>query len=218
MRQRTPRYPIRLPILHSSEGSPSDDAGVGWTRDLSEDGMCVELAERLPPPTSLLVRLRTDLGVIELGARVVWAGEARLNGGGVLHGVAFTQVTPDQHHALRDLVVRKGELLPVSVRVPLALSVLCRPKGGAGSFLRGRTGDISRGGLLLHLPQALPPETALEITLDTPKGPLTTEAAAVWVEPPERRTPGEPIRHGVRFTALGWSGSLSLGLLLAEAA
>ncbi len=218
MRQRTPRYPIHLPILHASEGSPSADAGVGWTRDLSEDGMCVELAERFPPPTSLQVRLRTDLGVIELGACVVWAGEARLNGGGVLHGVAFTQVTPDQHQALRDLVVRKGELLPVSVRVPLTLSILYRCKGEAGSFRQAWTGDISRGGLLLHLPQALTPETTLEIMLHTPKGPLATEAAAVWVEPPERRTPGEPIRHGVRFTALDWSGSLSLGLLLAEAA
>ena len=46
--------------------------------------------------------------------------------------------------------------------------------------------------------------------------PLTLVARVVWVEPPEGRTPGKPILHGLRFTNLSWAHELTLGLLLAE--
>jgi hypothetical protein len=217
-RQRFPRYPIQLPLLHKAESPAPASDGVGWTHDLSEVGMCAELAQRLPPQTSLTVRLRTDMGAIELGARTVWAGDPPLSAGGVRHGQTYTKVTPEQEQAVKDLVFRKGELLPVLVRVPLELPVLCRPKGGAAAPLEGHTGDISRGGILLRLPRAISPDTALELVLRTPTGPLTTEGAAVWVDPPEKRTPGEPVRHGVRFTDLDWATSMSLGRVLAETA
>jgi hypothetical protein len=80
------------------------------------------------------------------------------------------------------------------------------------------TGDISRGGLLLLVPEVLPPGSALHIILHTPKGQLAAEGEVVWVEPPGDRAVEPPFRHGLRFTSLGWSTSLSLGLFLAEAA
>jgi hypothetical protein len=212
--RRFHRYPIHLPLLHKPRAPAPTRAGVGWTRNLSEGGACVELAERLQPQLPFRVRLRTDRGAIEVEAQVVWAGEPGRAGGGVLHGVIFTQVSPEQHQALRDLVYRKGDRGHAGVRLPFEVSVTCQRKGQPGLPLQGWTGDISPGGLLLRLPQGLSPGTLLELTLYTPNGPLTVGGTVVWAEPSQRRTPEEPIRHGLRFTSLGWSASLSLGLLL----
>jgi hypothetical protein len=218
LRRQFQRYLIQLPILHKAEVPGSTRAGVGWTRNMSEGGACVELGERLRPPMSLRLLLRTDRGSVEVEGQVVWAGEPGLVGGGILHGVAFTQIAPDQLQALRDLLLSRGQVRHDGVRLPLELSVTCQPRTQAGPPLQGLTGDISRGGLLLLLPQVLPPGSILDITLHTPNGPLTLEGAVAWVESPGGRALGPPFRHGLHFTALGWSTSLSLGLLLAEAA
>ncbi|MEK7204011.1 MAG: PilZ domain-containing protein [candidate division NC10 bacterium] len=208
------RYLIVLPILHKPEDPAAGSVGVGWTRNVGEGGTCVDLAESLRLQTPLRVRLQTDQGTIELEAHVAWAGEPSPGGGGIRHGLAFAPISHEQHQALQDLLVSKGEKRLAGVRLPLDLSVTCQPRGSEGVSVQGRTGNMSRGGMLLHLSEPIPPETVLEITLHTPQGPLTAEGEVVWVEPPEKRTPGEPIRHGLQFTVLGWSTSLSLGLFL----
>ncbi len=213
-----PRYSIQLPLLHKTIAPACVRAGVGWTRNLSEGGVCVELAERLQPRVLLQVILRTDRGAIELEAEVAWASQASAEGGGILHGLTFSRIAPDQLQALQTLIASKGQVQLAGVRLPLEIPVTCRPKGNAGQALRGLSGDISRAGLLLLLPEVLPPGSALDIILHTPKGPLATEGVIVWVEPPAGRAVGPPYRHGIRFTYLGWSTSLSLGLFLTEAA
>jgi len=218
VQRRVPRYLIQLPLLHKTKAPAPDRTGVGWTRNLSEGGACVELAEHIRPRMPLRLLLRTDRGGIELEAQVVWAGEPGRLGGGILHGVAFTHLLPDQLRALRDLIRSKGQVRNAGVRVPLEISVTCTPTGRKGSTFRGLTGDISRGGLLLLLPEVVSPDSTLNVTLHTPNGPLTVEGAVVWVEPPGGRAVGPPFRHGFRFTSLRWSASLSLGLFLAEAA
>ena len=210
------RYPIQLPLLHTPKGSAPARRGVGWTRNLSEGGACVELAERLQPRLPLWVRLRTEQGAIEAEAQVAWAEGPPLANGGILHGVAFTQLAHDPLQALRDLILTKGLVRPAGVRLPFEVPVTYRSRGEAGPPFHGRTHDISRGGLLLRLPQVLPPGTLLELTLHTPTGPFTTKGTVTWVAPPEGRTPGGPIRHGVQFTALDWPSTLFMGLLLAE--
>lgn len=215
-RRQFARYLIQLPLVHKAGEPAPSKVEVGWTKNLSTGGACVELTERLQERTPLRTRLQTDRGPIDVEAQVVWAGDPAPTGGGILHGVAFAEVTPEQFQALQALLLSKGEMRLAGVRLPLELSVTCKPKGQTGPPLQGQTGNLSRGGLLLRLPQSLPPDTMVELTLHTPHGPLWAEGAVVWVEPPERRTPGEPIRHGVRFTALGWSTTLSLGLVLAE--
>ena len=69
---------------------------------------------------------------------------------------------------------------------------------------------------MLRLPQVVPPGTALELTLHTRIDSLTAEGNVIWVAPPEGRTLGEPIPHGLRFTPLGWASSLLLAFVLAE--
>lgn len=224
VKRQLPRYPIQLPVLHQPGATTAGGGGAGWTRNLSEGGACVELDERLPVPTSLQLRLQTEQGAIDLEAQVVWEMPAqgdkrdRPTAGGVLHGVAFTRLAPDQLQALRTLLLFETEERRAGVRLPLDLAVSCEAKGAGGSQVEGRTGNISRGGLLLRLSQELSPGTVLEVTLQPTDGPVKAEGEIVWVEPPEKRTPGEPIRHGLRFTALGWSRSLSLALLLAKPA
>jgi Tfp pilus assembly protein PilZ len=142
----------------------------------------VELAERIQPQMLLRVLLRTDRSGINVEGRVVWSGGAGQAGGGIVHGVAFTQVAPDQAAALRDLIRSKAEVRNAGVRLPMELTVTCQPKDQAGGPFQGTTGDISRGGLLLRLPQVFPPGSELDITLHTPSGPLTVEGTVVWVE------------------------------------
>jgi len=189
---------------------------MGWTRNVSEEGACLELADRLRTKAPVRVRLQTDQGAIELEAQVVWTGEPSTPAGGIPHGVAFIKIAPDQRQALRGLLVPKGPIRHAGVRLPLDLPVTCRRKDQEGPPFQGRTGNISRGGLFLRLPRALRPGTPLEITLRTAEDLLTVQGTIVWVDPPERRNPGGPIRHGFRFTALDQSFCQALGLLLAN--
>lgn len=215
-RRRFARYLIRLPVLHKTKGPAPAKTLVGWTRNLGERGICVDLTEPLAPRTLLRVILQTDRGPIEAEGQVVWAGEPASPGEAVPHGITFEQIARDGELTLRDLLLSKGEKRQAGVRLPLDLPVSCQPKDQGGDPVQGQTGNMSRGGLLLRLSKAIRPHTLLKLTLHTPQGPVTAEGEIVWVEPPERRTPGEPIAHGLRFTVLGWSTSLSLGLYLVE--
>ena len=211
--QRPPRYPMRLPFLHKPQAPAPVRTGVGWTRDLSEGGACVELAEALQPQIPLCIRLQTDQGPIEAEAQVVWTGEFYPGRGGVLHGIAFTHLAPTQLQALAGLLLFKGDMREAGVRMSVDLPVTCLPKGPAATY-QGRTGNVSRGGLMLRLPERLPHRTELEVILHMSTGPVKAEGVIAWAGSPEGREPGAPIPHGFRFTSLNWSSSLALGLLL----
>ncbi len=213
--QQFVRYPMVLPLQHTRPGSPGPP-GVGWTRNLSEGGACVELADRLRPPLVLQLRLRAAQGAIEAEARVSWQRDLPAAGPLRRHGVRFTHLAPAQHQALRELLLAQRQEQRAGVRLPAALGVTCHVQGGAGPPLRGQTGNLSRAGLLLRLAQALPPGTAVALTLHAPRGPLPAAGEVVWVDPGYRQSFGEPIRHGVRFTALGGPTSLALARLLVE--
>jgi hypothetical protein len=176
----------------------------------------VDIAEPLEPSTPLSLYLRTDQGSLTVEARVVWArpdsaAEA------MLHGVAFTDLTPDRLQALDDLLLRRRMVWRAVVRIPLELPVTYRLKDQPRSFHSGRTENASRRGLLLRLPLVIPAETALEITLHTPHGPLMAGGTIVRVEPLEAQIHGEPIRHGFLFTDISHATRLTLGRVLAEA-
>lgn len=215
--RRFTRYPVQLPILYRIEGSPSPRVGAGWTLDLSEGGASVELADCLSPEAPITVRLQTEGGPIELAARVVWTGARPRAGGGVLHGLAFATASPVQLQALRDFLLPLSMASHAGLRLQIDIPVTCHVKQSPGSPLQGRTGNISRDGTLIHLSEIVSPGTVLSLTLNTAKGAVAVEGVTVWVDPAERRRPGDLISHGVRFTSLTWTTSLALGLLLAEA-
>ncbi|MGE5849533.1 MAG: PilZ domain-containing protein [Candidatus Methylomirabilota bacterium] len=212
--RRFPRYPIQLPVLYKPKGPAAIKVGAGWTRDLSEGGACIELGERFGPQLTLAMRFQTDRGPIEVEAEVVWVGAPSPPSGAIPHGVVFTQMGPDHAQALRDLLLPLSMTPHAGVRLPVALQVTCQPTSRNGPPLQGQAENMSRGGMRLCLSEALPPGTCLEITLQTATAPLRVRGEIAWVAPPERRTPGTPIPHGVRFSALDWTVSLHLGLLL----
>lgn len=123
---------------------------------------------------------------------------------------------PDQLRPLRGILTSQKPWWEARSRLPIVVPVTCRFQRRPGPALQGRTANISRGGLLLLLPQLIPPGAALEVTLQTPPGPLTAAGAIVWTDPRGRQTPGRLVKHGVRFTALPWSTSLALARFLVD--
>jgi c-di-GMP-binding flagellar brake protein YcgR len=216
--RRFPRYDVQVPVRQTSASTAQRPSRAGWTRNLSQGGACIEMEERLPAPSPLRIRLQTDRGSVDVEAQVVWEAERSAEepegGGGVLHGVAFTYLAPEQMQAIQTLLPVEGKLRRSEVRVPVDLPVTCQPRGAEGRALEGRTGNISRGGLLLRLSQELPPGTLVDLTLHGAEGPIQGEGEVVWMDPADQRAPGAPIRHGVRFTAMGWSRAQNLALLL----
>jgi len=216
LERRYPRYLVHLPFLYKANAPGSSGLEMGWTFDLSEQGACVELAQRFPPPMTLHLTLQTDRASIEVDAEVVWAGTPALPGG-ILHGVLFTWTAPEHLQAFRDLLPSTGPAGSTGVRLHLDLPITCHLNGHVGSLLEGRTGDISREGLLIFLPRVIAQDTELEITVHTPVEPLTMPGKIVWVRSPANATPGEPIAHGFRFTSLRWCTPLILATLLGKA-
>ena len=209
------RYTVQLPLLHLPESSKADGTRVGWTRDLSEGGARVELDRSIPVPSQLRVRFQTDCGIIGAMAQVVWAGEPLTPGGGIPHGLAFTKIADDEIASLRAAVISWG-LTRSGVRLPFEVPVTYQLKGEAGPAIRAQTRDISRAGLLVRVPQAVPRSTVLEMTLHFRRRQITADAEVIWVAPPEGRTPGGLIRHGLRFINLDWPTAMALALELVE--
>lgn len=215
--RRFSRCTIHLPLAHKAGTSPGRRIDVGWTRNLSEGGACVELADDLQTQMPVQMRLQTTRGPIQVGGQVVWVGDAARSGGGVPHGVTLTQVFPDQRRAIRTLISRRVVGGVAQVRLPFQVPVTCRRRAPhTGRPLEGQTGDVSRGGLLLLLPEVLQVGAELELTLHTPAGPLTVAGEIAWVESPGGQLLGAPFRHGFRFQSLAWPTALALGWLLTE--
>jgi len=107
-KRQSARHSIKLPFLYKRKAPEPGLTGVGWTHNLSEDGGCLELTDRLKAPSALQVLFQTDKGGLDLSAVVVWAAVVRPEGSGILHGVAFPDLAPDQRQALRELLRSGG--------------------------------------------------------------------------------------------------------------
>lgn len=208
-----PRHPVQVPIRYRTAGAEPTELPAGWTRNLSEGGAGLELPERLPPATHLRLWLFTDEGSCTVEGQVVWEAADPQGVGGILHGVAFAALTPAQVVALRRLLSPEGAGRRAGPRLPLARPLTCQ--GPAGP-LEGATVNVSRGGLLLRLTLALPPGTPLGFSLPTPQGALTGTGEIVWGEAPAGNPARAPLRHGLRFTALGWVDAYALAVLVTE--
>lgn len=83
-------------------------------------------------------------------------------------------------------------------RFPLRMPVFCESSAVPGYRTVGLTQNVSRGGLLLEVPDLLAPGTPTSI-LANPEGQnARTEAVVVWT------APGTPGRMGLKFTK--WAG------------
>ncbi len=216
--RRFPRYPFQLPFLYRVPGTRPPSVGVGWTRHLSDGGAGVELGEPLSPGTPLTVLFQTAQGPFELHADVAWSGGPLPVGGGLLHRLAFTEADPKPRQALRDLLQAQSGTTRAGLRLPLAIPATCQSKYPPGRLLQGRTGDISREGLLLLLPEVMAPGTVLAVTLESPLGPVRLEGVVAWRDTSARAALEEFVRHGVQLTTRDWPTALALGRLVADLA
>ena len=215
-RRRYPRFAIHVPFLYAPQTPWPTCLGAGWTRSLSEGGATVEVSGRLRPGIPLRLLINAGHVPIEIEAQAVWNGGRSTDVGGLVHGLTFTQITSDQVLILREIFRPPAVKRHAGIRIPLDVPVTCHPRNPGGPPLHGRTGNVSRSGLFLRLPQLLLPATSLEVTLCASKNAIAVGGSVVWVEPPEIWKPGESIGHGFRFAAIDWPTLLSLGLLVLE--
>ena len=212
-RRRLPRYPVQIPMVYYREAEPHQ-LGAGWTHNLCSHGVGVEFDFSLRPWLPIGLRIVTNYGPLDLRARVIWIGSLQV-GGGMLHGLEFRQVTPPQREFLEDYAKLLQGQARVGARFSLDLPARCQLKSAPGPSLRGRTGNISRGGAMLYLPQAVPVRSVLRVTISTAAGSADVDGVIVWVDPPTKRPPGAPIRHGMEFVLFDWPTALVLSRVLA---
>lgn len=84
-------------------------------------------------------------------------------------------------------------------RFQVELPVRCCVPGDAETTreIAGQTGNVSLDGVLLFLPERLPPGIVLSLQLALPKGPLPAEGAVVWQD--AQATDNGRFRHGIRL-------------------
>jgi len=208
------RHALQFPIRYLATGEDPVHSQTGWTSNLSEGGVALELNERLPPATRLRVWLFTERGSLPVEGQVVWEVSAPQTTGSVLHGVAFTTLTPEQVEELRRLTSPAEVERRSGPRFSLNRPITCRVQEGQPELVDGEIGNVSRGGLLLRMALALPLGTTIAFSLAAPQGAITGTGEVDWVEPAEGSAPGKPIRHGLRFTALGWADACALAVLV----
>jgi hypothetical protein len=107
-KRQFPRFPIKLPVLYTRRSPAPAKQGTGWTHDLSEVGACLELTDRLEASSTLQLVFQTDQASLNLNGVVIWAAVIRQKGDGILHGVAFPEITLDQRQTLREFLRCKG--------------------------------------------------------------------------------------------------------------
>ncbi|MFQ5839416.1 MAG: PilZ domain-containing protein [Candidatus Methylomirabilales bacterium] len=193
--QRFPRYAIQVPVfLRRLDQEETVQTVIGLTQDLGEGGACLMLEFRLPVGSLLGLVILGEGEVVEAEARVKWV-QAR-DETTCYHGVEFIQLSPTQHEALLKLLAQEDSLRRQSLRLPLTLSVTCQVVGAHAPLMEGETRTISRTGAEIYLPQVLPLETDVELTLHNAPG---------------KRLPGRvrsvegagqdsgKIRHGIEF-------------------
>jgi hypothetical protein len=101
------------------------------------------------------------------------------------------------------------------VRFVVSLPIRCaRISARATNSWRGRTTNVSRGGLAVELSKRLPPATAIAVEIRTGIGPMRMEAAVVWT----RHVAGRNglVRHGLCFAHRSELLDVPVGVLLGQ--
>lgn len=98
-----------------------------------------------------------------------------------------------------------------AIRLPVrCVRISARPTRSC----RGRTTNVSRGGLALELPERLPPATKVAVEIRTGIGSMRMEADVVWTRRAAGRT--GPVRHGLCLANQSELLDLPVGALLGQ--
>lgn len=166
---------------------------IGFTQNVSQGGLLLEVPEVLAPGTSTGLRLLAGERITRADAVVVWMTQ---HSPGRI-GLQFTGMVGADRLAWEEpMVLQAGSSARTSLRIPINLEVACMIPPDIR--LEGRAENISDGGLLIVFPQTVIPQTHL--TVSVPPGlflpPVETEV--VWILAAPK---GQGVLHGVRFLA-----------------
>jgi CheY-like chemotaxis protein len=192
------RYLVQLPLYYQRGRASRQGVGVGWTRNLSEGGACIELAEAFDVSAEIQLGLQTYLGGVRLPCQVVWRDMAD-DSGRVLHGVKFLDLSAGCRLVLQQMLrvssAQPHSLLRRAWEVPL----VCTLRGSRGRTCDGRSGNIGPHGLLAHLPEDLPVGSDVELTCNLPHdGPLRLEGRIAWADTRDAASTGRgTTKHGI---------------------
>ncbi len=107
----TLRVPLACAVDYAVRSSPLGATGPargrGRTVDLSRQGLQVVLPERIPAFSVLAVTLHLPMGALSAVCQVVWAQlptPRDLSAAGCRHGLAFTELGPEDRRRLEALV------------------------------------------------------------------------------------------------------------------
>ena len=184
------RFVLRMPVLCESP-MVRDYRTLGITRNVSQSGLLVEAVLPLPQGTSTDLRLLSGDLIARAEAVVVWAAE----GSPGLMGLRFTRMVEASSIAWEQLLAgQTGQDPRTSVRIPVDLEVTCVIP--PDTRLRGRAENLSDGGMMVRLPQAVPPQTCVKLKVPGALGLPPMEAGVMWT----RAHPEVPhVVHGLRF-------------------
>jgi hypothetical protein len=205
------RYATNLRFRYRRSTETTDPREGGRLRDLNCRGAWIELPERVAKQSDLTLALDTPDGELPLEARVAWTNPG-LRAAPYLHGLFFTNVTPERRQRLRVLLA--DDKSPRAVRLYCRLAAACQRKGVSCPAVASSIRDLSASGVGLRLQEPMAPGTEVCIRTATLVGRIAADAQVVWADPPARLPPGAAYRHGLRFLRLDPLSELPLQALL----
>ncbi|MFQ5989732.1 MAG: PilZ domain-containing protein [Candidatus Methylomirabilales bacterium] len=188
--RQTPRFQLRMPVVCESPAH-RDYRTLGLTQNVSQSGLLVEAAQPLPQGTSTDLRMLAGGVITRADAVVVWMAD---NASGRM-GMQFTRMTEANSVAWeRLLATQAAQGIRTSLRIPIDLEVTCVVP--EGTRLRGRAENLSDGGMMVVLPQAVPPQTRVSLEIPLWLVLPAMEAQVVWMG---AKAEVPDVAHGLRF-------------------
>jgi hypothetical protein len=188
-KRQDPRLPLRMPVRCEGWAFRSHRT-LGFTRNVSKSGLLLQAPQVMAKGATSQLRMLTGTRIAYAEAVVVWTSDESPG----QMGLRFTKMSPADAFAWEELLAFQGGPTPrSSLRIPIDLEVTCHVP--PDTRLQGRVENLSDGGLLVVLPQAVPPRTRVGVA-----GPAwlvlpPLEAEVVWTREGRHK---EGALHGLR--------------------
>lgn len=203
-----PRFPLRMPVL--CEGQPgSDYRTLGLSQNVSHGGLLLAVPRVVVPGTPVNLRLLTGDRISRAEAGVVWTGDTSSG----LMGLRLTGLNCVDRLAWEHLITFQAGPTPrASLRIPIDFEVTCLL--APDTRVPGRVENLSDGGMMIVLPQAVTPQTHVRVVVPAWLILPPVEAEVMWT----RANPSvQGVVHGLHFLASDMGKELFLiGTLLRQ--
>ena len=191
-KRQDPRLPLRMPVRCEGRAVASYRT-LGFTKNVSRSGLLLEAPQVMVQGATTHLRMLTGTRIASAEAAVVWTSEASPG----RMGFRFTKMSRADAFALEELLAFQGGPTPrSSLRIPIDLEVTCLVP--PNTRLQGRVENLSDGGLLVVLPQAVPPRTRVSVAGPAWLALPPVEAEIVWTRDSLQK---EGALHGLRVLA-----------------